>query len=266
MEAAQKLISTRRGTITLSVIAALVAGGLILVYVNRYRDSVKAQGAPVTVLVARQMIPKGTAGNVIAAQGFYSATTLRQSQVLNGAFSDASSLRGEVATQDIYPGAQLVASDFAAASTNIAASLTGTERIISIPFSSANGLSGELQAGDRVDVYMGVNLVPVGPTGVAENGGQGKPVVRRVLTDIPVVAVAGKTSGVVTAGGSGNISFKGNDQHAADFDFASQNGALGLALRPASGAKSTPPSIVSMETLMLGVPPKTILKELGARR
>src|SRR5262245_42704808 len=115
MEAAQKLISTRKGTIVLSLIAALVAGGLILVYVKRYRDSVKAQGAPVTVLVARQAIPKGTAGNVIAAQDLYSATTLRQSQVLNGAFSDASSLRDKVAAQDIYPGAQLTASDFAPA-------------------------------------------------------------------------------------------------------------------------------------------------------
>ena len=266
MEAAQKLISTRRGTVILSVIAAAVAGGLILVYVNRYRDSVKAQGAPVTVLVARQTIPKGTAGNVIAAQGLYSATTLRQSQVLNGAFSDASSLRGEVATKDIYPGAQLVTSDFAAASTNLAASLTGTERIVSIPFSAANGLSGELQAGDRVDVYMGVNLVPIGPNGIALNGGQGKAVVRRILTDIPVIAVAGKTSGLVSSGGSGDISFKVDDQQAAEFDFASQNGALWLALRPSTGAKSSPPSIVSMETLLLGVPPATILKSLGARR
>lgn len=266
MEAAQKLISTRRGTVVLSVIAAAVAGALILVYVNRYRDSVKAQGAPVTVLVARQLIPKGAAGNVIAAHGLYSATTLRQSQVLNGAFSDASSLRGEVATHDIYPGAQLIASDFAAASTNLAASLTGTERIISVPFSAANGLAGELQAGDHVDVYVGFNVVPVGPNGVAQNGGQGKSVVRRVLTDIPVVAVAGKTSGIVSAGGSGNISFKVNDQQAADFDFASQNGAIWLALRPSTGAKSTPPSVVSMETLLLGVPPKTILKDLGARR
>ena len=266
MEAAQKLISTRRGTIILSVIAAAVAGGLILVYVNRYRDSVKAQGAPVTVLVARQMIPKGTAGNVIAEQDLYSATTLRQSQVLNGAFSDASSLRGEVAAQDIFPGAQLVASDFAAASTNLAASLTGTERIVSIPFSAANGLAGELQAGDHVDVYVGFNVVPIGANGVAQNGGQAKAVVRRVLTDIPVVAVAGKTSGVISAGGPGNISFMVNDQQAADFDFASQNGALWLALRPASGAKSTPPSIVSMETLLLGVPPREIVKDLGARR
>lgn len=266
MEAAQKLISTKRGTVVLSLIAAAIAGGLILVYVNRYRDSVKAQGAPVTVLVAQQQIPKGTAGNVIAAQGLYSATTLRQSQVLTGAFSDASSLRGEVATRDIYPGAQLVASDFAAASTNLAASLTGTERIVSIPFAAANGLSGELQAGDHVDVYVGFNVIPVGPSGVALGGGQGKSVVRRVLTDIPVIAVAGKTSGLVSTGNGGDISFKVDDQQAADLDFASQNGVLWLALRPSSGAKSTPPSIVSMETLLLGIPPKTILRNLGARR
>jgi len=266
MEAAQKLISTRRGTIILSVIAAAIAGGLILVYVNRYRDSVKAQGAPVTVLVARQTIPKGTAGNVIAAQSLYSATTLRQSQVLNGAFSDASSLRGQVATKDIYPGAQLVASDFAAASTNLAASLTGTERIVSIPFSAANGLSGELQPGDHVDVYLGVNVIPVGPSGVALGGGQAKSVVRRVLTDIPVIAVEGKTSGLVSSANGGNISFKVNDQQAADLDFAAANGVLWLALRPSSGAQSTKPSIVSMETLLLGVPPTTILKSLGARR
>ena len=35
MESAQRLIATRRGTILLSVIAAAVAGGLILVYVSR---------------------------------------------------------------------------------------------------------------------------------------------------------------------------------------------------------------------------------------
>ena len=44
MEAAQRLISTRKGTLLLSVLAAAVAGGLILVYVDRYRNSVKAEG------------------------------------------------------------------------------------------------------------------------------------------------------------------------------------------------------------------------------
>lgn len=264
MEAAQRLISTRKGTLLLSVLAAAVAGGLILVYVDRYRNSVKAEGAPVTVLVAKQSIPKGTAGSVIATTGLYTATTIRQSQVLNGAFSDASSLRGKVTTRDIYPGAQLTASDFAGASTNLSASITGTERVVAIPFDSAHGLVGQLQAGDHVDVYVGFNVSPVGPNGVALAGGQSRPIVRRVLADIPVVAVGSKTAGVL-ASANANIWFKVNDQQAADLDFASQNGVIWLALRPGSGAKSSPPDIVSMETLLLGVPPKAILRSLGAR-
>jgi len=265
METAQRLISTRRGTILLSVLAAAVAGGLILVYVSRYRDSVKAQGAPVTVLVARQSIPKGTAGSVIAAQSLYSATTLRQSQVLEGAFSDPSSLRGEVATRDIYPGSQLTSADFASASTNLAATLTATQRVVSIPFSSAQGLSGDLQVGDHVDIYGGFNVVAVSANGVAAAGGQSKPVVRRILTNVPVVAIGGKTSGTFTSS-SANLSFKVTDQQAAELAFASGNGALWLSLRPATGAKSSRPSIVTMETLLLGVPPKLVLHSLGGRR
>lgn len=267
MEATQKLISSRRSTILLSILAAAVAGGLILVYVNRYRDSVKSQGAPVTVLVARQSISKGTAGSIIAAQSLYSATTLRQSQILSGAFSDPSSLRGKVAIRDIYPGAQLVASDFAAASTNIAASLTASDRIVSIPLNSAQGLSGALQAGDHVDVYVGFNVVPVGANGVELAGGQSRPIVRRVMTDIPVVAIAGKSSGAFTSSsGSTNISFKVTDQQAADLAFASANGQIWLALRPSTGAASSPPNIVTMETLLLGVPAKVVLQSLGGRR
>jgi Flp pilus assembly protein CpaB len=264
MEATQRLISTRRGTILLSVLAAAIAGGLVLVYVNRYRDSVKAEGAPVTVLVAKQAIPRGTAGSLIASGALYTATTIRQSQVINGAFSDPASLRGKVTTKDIFPGAELTAADFAAASTNLAASLTATQRIVSIPMDAAHGLIGELQAGDHVDVYVGSNVVPVGPNGVAIGGGQGRPVVRRVLDDISVVAVGGKTSGVL-ASGSTNVSFKVTDQQAADLAFASDNGTIWLALRPSAGAKSSPPTIVSMETLLLGVKPVVILHSLGAR-
>ena len=161
METAQRLVSTRRGTILLSVMAAAVAGGLILVYVNRYRDSVKAAGAPVTVLVAKVNINKGTGGSQIATSGLYSTTTLRQSQVLDGAFSDTSSLTGKVATTDIPQGAQLTSADFAAASSNLTANLTGTQRVISLPFNSAQGLSGALQVGNHVDVYGGFNVSSV---------------------------------------------------------------------------------------------------------
>lgn len=265
MESAQKLVSTRKGTVILSIIAAIIAAGLVLVYVSRYRNSVSTTGQPVTVLVARTNIPKGSSGDVIAAQNLYTATTLRQSQVLEGAFSDASSLRGEVAATDIAAGSQLKASDFAPASSNPSATISGDQRIVSIPFSAANGLSGELQAGDHVDVYVGFNVVPVSPGGVAVAGGQSRPVVRRILTDVTVVGQGGKTSGVL-ASGNGSISFKVTDDQAAELQFAAQNGTLWLALRPSVGAKTSPPSIVSMETLLLGVPSHAVLRSLGARR
>jgi pilus assembly protein CpaB len=263
METAQRLVSTRRGTILLSVLAAAVAGGLILVYVNRYRDSVKAAGAPVTVLVAKVNINKGTGGSQIATSGLYSTTTLRQSQVIEGAFSDTSSLTGKVATTDIPQGAQLTSADFAAASSNLTASLTGTQRVISLPFNSAQGLSGALQVGDHVDVYGGFNVSAAGPNGLAAGGGS-RPVVRRILTDVPVVAIGGSTSGSF-ATSSTNLSFKVTDQQAADLAFASQNGTLWLGLEPSAGVKSSRPSVVTMETLLLGVPPSTVLRSLGGR-
>ena len=80
MAFAQRLISTRRGAILVSVLAAILAGILIVAYVQKYRNSVNSEGAPVTVLIANQAIPKGTAGAVIATTGLYSATTIRQSQ------------------------------------------------------------------------------------------------------------------------------------------------------------------------------------------
>ena len=265
METAQRLVSTRRGTILLSVLAAAVAGGLILVYVNRYRDSVKAAGAPVTVLVAKVNITKGTGGSQIATTGLYSTTTLRQSQVLDGAFSDTSSLTGKVATTDIPQGAQLTSADFAAAASNLTASLTGTQRVDTpLPFNSAQGLSGALQTGDHVDVYGGFNVLAAGPNGLAAGGGS-RPVVRRILTNVPVVAIGGSTSGSF-ATSSTNLSFKVTDQQAADLAFASQNGTLWLGLEPSAGVKSSRPSVVTMETLLLGVPPSTVLRSLGGRR
>jgi Flp pilus assembly protein CpaB len=263
METAQRLVSTRRGTILLSVIAAAVAGGLILVYVNRYRDSVKASGAPVTVLVAKVNINKGTAGNLIATSGLYSTQTLRQSQVLEGAFSDTSSLTGKVAANPIPQGAQLTSTDFAPTSTNLAGSLTGDERVISLPFNSAQGLSGALQVGDHVDVYGGFNVSSVGPNGLAAGGGS-RPVVRRILTNVPVVAIGGSTTGAFASSNT-NLSFKVTDQQAADLAFASQNGTLWLGLEPSAGLKSSRPSVVTMETLLLGVPPSTVLRSLGGR-
>lgn len=264
MAYAQRLMQTRWGMTLVAGLVAALAGVLVLVYVQRYRNSVKAEGAPVTVLVARQTIPKGTAGAVIATQGFYTATTIRQSQLANGAISDSANLSGKVAAHDIYPGAQLTASDFVSGTTNVASTLTDRERAVSMPFDSAHADLGQLQVGDHVDVYAGFNVVPLAPNGTPISGAQPRAVMRMIMGNIAVLDISKKSS-VGGSNGSGNVSLKVTDAQAAELAFASDNGKLWLAIRPATGAKASPPSIVSIETLLLGVPPQTILRSLGGR-
>ena len=258
MEFAQRLISTRAGTIAVAAGAALLAGVSITVYLNRYRHSVSSQGAPVTVLVAKRAIAKGTSGDVVAAQGMFTTATLRESQLREGAFSDPAAIRGRVAVRDVYKGQQLTAADFVAGTVSLPSTLTGTQRIVTIPLDTAHGLIGQLQAGDRVDVYAGFNITPVG-TVTSSNA---FPVIRRLMDNILVVSVSGAAKGAVGSQNNTNVSLRISDADAAKVAFASDNGKLWLSLRPAANAKSTPPGLVTVGTDVFGLPPLPVPKRL----
>jgi Flp pilus assembly protein CpaB len=261
MQLATRLVSTRRGTLLAALLIALLAGASILLYLQSYRDSLKAQGALVTVLVAKESIPNGTAGSVVAAKDLYTVTTIRESQLLEGAMSDPATLRDRVATREIFEGAQLTAADFGAAGDSLAAQLTDRQRVVSVPFDSAHGLIDGIEPGNHVDVYAGFNVVPLGPDGRPLDGGQARPMLRLILSDVPVLAIGDKGSG----SGSTNVSLGVDDLKAAQLAFASDNGKLWLALRPSAGAKASRPGVVTVETMLLGVPPVQILKSLGGR-
>lgn len=265
MEFAQRLISTRRGSLYVAVGAALLAGIAILVYLNQYRDRLQAGTTPVTVLIARQTIPKGTPGSVVASKGMFTATTIRESQLREGAFSDPASLTGKVATTTVYKGAQLTAADFSAGVDSLASTLTDHQRVIAVPLDAAHGLSGELQEGDHVDVYSAFSVVGIGPNGQAMNGGQSRPILRLIAQDVEVVKI-GSNSGVGSSARANSVSLKVSDKQAGNVAFASDNGKVWLSLRPAAGAKPSANPLVSPETLLLGVPPVVVLHALGGRR
>src|SRR5438128_158661 len=99
-----KLFTTRRGTITLGIVAAALAGIVLLVYLNQYRNSVDSGGQPISVLVAKSLIQKGTPGAVVGSTGLYQVGSIPRNEVKSGAFVDPKTLTGKVATADIYPG------------------------------------------------------------------------------------------------------------------------------------------------------------------
>jgi Flp pilus assembly protein CpaB len=250
MEQVQKLISTKAGTVAVAGGAAVLAGIFIIVYLNRYRHSVKAQGAPVTVLVAKRLIPKGTSGAAAIQAGLFSRTTIRQSQLRDGAFSDAASIRGRVATTDVYTGQQLTAGDFKASAKSMATTLSGAQRVIDVPLDAAHGLISHVQPGDRVDVFVGFNVQ-------SPNGGTAYPVDKLLAQNVVVADVAKSSSGGVagSAANSSNVSLRVTDRQAQEIAFASDNGKVWLALRPPTGATEAPHGMVTVDTVLLGVRP-----------
>jgi Flp pilus assembly protein CpaB len=260
MQLATKLISTKRGTIVVAAAAALLAGILILIYLSSYRSSVKAEGAPVRVLIAQQNIPKGTSGTVIASKGLFKTTTMRESQLLEGAFSDPTNLNGKVATQEIYKGAQLTAGAFSAGGKTLAAALTGKERLLSVPLDAAHGLIGEIEAGNHVDVYAGFNVVPLNRDGTPVAGAQSRPVLRRIIADVPVVSIGAKNGGLGST--TTKVVMRMTDAEAAKLAFSSDNGKVWLALRPGAGAENSQIGLVSLETVLLDVSPIAVMRSL----
>jgi Flp pilus assembly protein CpaB len=250
MQLASKMLSTKRGTWFLAGTAALLAGALILIYLNGYRNSVKSGGAPVRVLIAREDIAKGTSGDVIASKHLFSTTTMRESQLREGAVSDPSALTGKVTTTEIYKGGQLTTSALAAGGKSLAAGLAGDERLMAVPLDSAHGLIGEVEAGSHVDVYAVFNVIPHRADGTPLGGGTSIAILRRIITNVPVIDVAQKAGGGLGSTSTTKVLLKLSDKQAGDLAFASDEGKVWLSLRPGAGASSTPPRLVTVGTVL----------------
>jgi Flp pilus assembly protein CpaB len=265
----QKLLATRGGTAAVAGGAALLATLIFLVYLNSYRNSVDDSGEPIAVLVAKSLIPKGMSGDLIGSQELFQPTTAPKSQVKDGAVTDPATLRGRVTTDDIYPGQQLTTGDFTTTTTDaIATKIVGDQRAVSIPLDEAHGLIGHVRAGDHVDILGGFNLVRVDRNGVpVSNGGAARPVLKLLMENILVLDVpTGAGGGLGAASREANVVLRLTDQQAAELAFASDNGKIWFSLRPQSGGQAAAPSFVTLETLLLGVKPVTVMRAFGARR
>ena len=149
-----KVQQSRGWTLALGIGAAALAAILLIAYLVQYRSSVNDSTAPSPVLVAKNLIPKGTSGTVIAEKQLFQAATLSKDDLKVGAISDPAYLNGRVAVADIFPGQQITTADLSVGLTDaIPTQLTGKQRAVAIPVTGARGLVGYVSSGDRVDIY-----------------------------------------------------------------------------------------------------------------
>lgn len=253
MQLAQKLLSTRGGTVALGGVAALMAGFVLLLYLNQYRSSVNANSEPVTVLVAKTLIEKGMPGDVVGLKKLFQSDEAPRSQIKDGAITDPSTLRGRVAVEDIYPGQQLTISDFGVTTNAIGTRLAGRSRAIAVPLDSARGMVGKVVPGDRVDVLAGFNVL-----GNA-SGGQGRPVIKVMKQNALVLdAPADTGAGIGSANQTANIVLRVNRDEAAEIAWVVDNGKVWIVLRPRAGAAPTRPGVVTAESVLTGVKPVVV--------
>jgi Flp pilus assembly protein CpaB len=236
------LLATRQGTIFVAIGVALLAAILLIVFLKNYRSSVAAEGEPARVLVANGLIEKGSSGDLLTIERMIRTASVRADQLKAGAITDPALLRGRVALRDVLPGQQLVAAEFGPARDTVRSNLGGKHRAINIPVDAIHGMTGGVKTGDRVDVLAGFNT---------EQGGVGRPVIKKILGDILVLRAAGAPAGEGAPAGQGVVLRVPADS-AAHVAYAADNGKLWLVLRPGVGVREAPEELVTLETVLFG--------------
>lgn len=237
MEYAQNLLSTRRGTVIVGVVAAGLALILLLAYLSQYRSSLGASTADAPVLVATTLIPKGTPGDIVASSTRFEVAQVAAKYLKEGALSDPAALNGRAAVADIAPGQQLTAADFSAPAANVlGAKLTGNERAIAVPLGGSSGLAAEIQAGDHVDVFVILEL---------DRGGVTQPAIKLISDNVRVLRGAGQ---------DGNIVLRARGAEAARLALAADNGKLWILLRAPAASRPTNVNMLTRDALLTQKP------------
>ena len=144
--------ASRKGSLLVALISAVLAGVLIYMFVSRYHTTTVAPPATETVFVAKTYIAIGTPESTIASGGMLKPEVLPVSQAIAGAITDPSYITGEAAVAPIAAGEQVSVSDFSRLNVGLLPYLHGSERAVAISLDSWHGLTAYLREGDTVDV------------------------------------------------------------------------------------------------------------------
>ncbi len=239
-------LSSKNGSVLAAVVTAALSGLIIMVFLNQYRDNVNSGGVPTPVLVATQLIEQGASGDTLGAAGQFKADDVPRDQLKKGAVTDAATLRGKIAVDDILPGQQLTVADFKPAGRGVVTKLAPDQRGMKISLDASHGLIGTVRQGDHVDVLSGF-LVDTAT-------GRPRPMLRTLMQDVLVLDVPADAKSGGVGGGSKKareVTLRVSDKQAPKLAFAADNGKVWLVLRPQNGRDNERQSLVTLESLLL---------------
>ena len=244
----RKLLSTRRGIITVAAGAAVLGGAILIMFLSAYRDSLTGADGAEKVLVANALIQAGSPADAVAEDRMYDVTSVDKADIEGAAVRNPDAIKGKVTTTTIYPGEQLTTADFRAQDGSLGDKIRGREGAISLPFTTYGGLAGNLKAGDHVDV--------IGLFNVTNEQSTADKALAKILMQDALVMRAPSLEGNVGTEARVPVVLRGTDEEATNLAYTAENGVLWLTLRPAAGAEQMKrPSPTVVENVVFGLPP-----------
>lgn len=219
--------------VVLAFIFGMVGAYAAIVYLNGVETTLKKAARPVTVIQARQDIPKGTTADEIASRDLFEKRSIPREYASPGALSSLAPVSGMILAVSLTKGEQFTATKFQEErEMGLSFSIPAGMVAVSVPVDDMRGVAGFLKAGDKVDV-----LATFTPSG-------GKPVTRILLQKVEVLAVGSaaqpdtksrqSTTRASTQKQTITLSVTASD--AEKVVFAQEEGTIWIALLPAKGA------------------------------
>jgi pilus assembly protein CpaB len=168
----------RKLLLILAVFVAVIGTGLVFVYVQSADNRAGSKYDTVEVLKATQNIAVGESYDTALSQGKISLQPVPQNQLNDGYETTTTALKGKIVSTEIFPGQQVIASQF----TSNAGSVTATTNLqipkgmiaVSVQLSDPDRVAGNVYPGSRVAVFasgLGGPGVPAGGLGAGTSGG-----------------------------------------------------------------------------------------------
>jgi pilus assembly protein CpaB len=246
----------RRFLAAFAALLLLVVGTVVLLaYVHAADARALAGVRTVDVLVAEQLIPKGTSGGQLA--DLVGTEKVPAKTAVAGRVTDLTALSGEVAQVDILPGEQLLSGRFVSPD-----SLTAPGQVevpaglqeVSVLLEPQRAVGGRLAAGDTVGIYL------------SQTAKDGTPQTSSVLHRVLVTQVQGAPSAAPADDGSGTetaaaaapaaslmVTLAVRARDAESVVFGAEHGSLWLSLEPAD-ADTTGTRVLDPDTIYTEVP------------
>jgi pilus assembly protein CpaB len=230
-----------------AVVLAAVGAVLLLSYVGAADQRAMAGLQTVNVLVVTKQIAKGTSADEL--QALVTSKQLPAVAVPSGAVSELSQLVGQVATSELEPGEQLLASRFADASTLPNAGQVAVPRglqEVSVSLDAQRVVGGHLIPGATVGVFL--SLPKDGNRPAQTHLLLHRVLVSRVEGGIVLQPTDGQEASPTASTNGVMVTLAVTSAHAEEVVFGAEHGTLWLSLEPA-GADETGTRVVTQKNV-----------------